>query len=68
MKLTRQQELVLINIGLSHVLNGLVKPTTKKVSKKKPKSTKRKWSETQRKKFAKTMAKVWKDKKAAENA
>lgn len=62
MKLTRQQELALISIVLNSVLNGLIKPKNPRRKKSQPK--KRQWSEAQRKRFSKTMAKVWKEKKA----
>jgi hypothetical protein len=63
MKLTRQQELALIQIGLNSVLNGLISKPKNPRSKSR-KTKKRQWSDAQRKKFAKTMAQVWKDKKA----
>lgn len=54
--MTRQQELILIKIGLETVLNGLIK-------KEKPKVISKKWTIEQRKKFKATMAKKWKERK-----
>jgi len=66
MKLTRKQELALIDIGLKTLLNGLVSNEYPKRSVSKPKRRKRQWTEAQRKKFSATMRKKWAE-KAAEN-
>jgi hypothetical protein len=55
MKLTRKQELALIEFGMGQLLNQLIPIKIKKD--KAP--SKRTWSDARRKKFAKTMAKVW---------
>jgi hypothetical protein len=63
MKLTRAQELALIEFGMAQLLSQLTGGTdTKKAQKKRTK--KRKWSKEQRQKFARSMAAVWKRKKA----
>lgn len=54
--MTREQELKLIEIGLETLLSGHSKP--KKLTGGK------KWSDAQREKFRKTMARVWKEKRA----
>lgn len=71
MNLTRKQELLLIDLGLRWLLehlpsnvvssDGEILPKEKKVSK--PKRKKRKWSPEQHKKFARTMKKIWKERK-----
>lgn len=65
MKLTRKQELALINFGMAQLLNNLTGETDTKPAPKRAK--KRKWSKAQRMKFAKSMAAVWKRKKAEKN-
>ena len=59
MKFTKKQELVLIGIGLSTVLSGLVTPAKKK---KKAVTQKPVWSVARRKKFSQTMKKKWAEK------
>ena len=61
MNLTRQQELKLIELGLTTLINQLTgkeKPKVKRASKKKV----RRWSKQQREKFTKTMKNVWRKK------
>jgi hypothetical protein len=70
MKLTRKQELVLINYGLDRLLDELiveVAPRNPKTQRKVTTTKKRKWSKAQHEKFAKTMRAVWKRKRAAQN-
>jgi len=57
MKLTRAQEQVLIGIGLSTVLNGLLPVKAKK------KKSGAKWTKERRDKFSQTMKKKWAGKK-----
>lgn len=67
MKLTRKQEIALINFGMAQLLSQLTGETDTKTAHRKPKKSKRSWSPQQRKKFAKTMAAVWRRKKAEKN-
>lgn len=64
MKLTRAQELALIEFGMAQLLAQLVTPKGTDTKKAQPRKKKRKWSKEQRQKFAKSMAAVWKRKKA----
>lgn len=57
MKLTRKQELLLIDIGLATLVNNLSKPTP--IKKENGGAKKRKWSKERHKKYAETMAKKW---------
>ena len=62
-ELSRKQELYLIDLGLQKLLDSLIVPSNgKKPEKSEPK--KRGWSPTQRKRFAATMKRVWKKKRA----
>jgi len=67
-KLTRRQELALIDLGLSRLLDEVLnipKPTKKAKTTPKPEKKKsRKWTKAQREKFQATMRKVWKKKQA----
>jgi hypothetical protein len=51
MKLTRKMELYLINLGMTHLLESLIRP--KKGIKKSA------WTEARRRKFSDTMKKKW---------
>jgi len=63
-KLSREQELRLIQLGLDHLLNAEYPISI--VTKVRPnKATKKKWSDSQRAKFQKTMKKIWAEKKAS---
>jgi len=64
MKLTRKQELQLIDIGLSIVISKSLS-----TEKKEKKSEKKHWTQTAagKKKLAKRMVKQWKDKKNGKN-
>lgn len=62
MKLTRQQEELLIQIGLTSVLERLTKKLVV-VKSKPPKKAKNKWSPQQREKFLATMKAKWAAKK-----
>lgn len=69
-KLTRRQELALIDLGLSQLLESLNIPKpVKKKSTPKPEKKKagRKWSPEQRAKFQASMKKVWKKRRATSN-
>ena len=57
MKLTRAQELQLIDIGFKKVLEMLESPVVRKVVHKK--KTGKKWSEKRKRAFAKTMKQKW---------
>lgn len=59
--MTRQQELDLIEIGLAQVIHEFYKRKRKSVRKKKGNG--RKWTKAQHAKFAKSMAKIWEQKK-----
>lgn len=59
MKLTRKQELALIELGFQKILESL---TTTKTAKTKG----RKWSTAQREKFQKSMKKKWTSRKSTE--
>lgn len=65
MKLTRKQELLLIDLGLRWVLENLPTSVVAKDGEilKKKVSHKRKWSPEQHKKFSRTMKKVWIERK-----
>ncbi len=67
MKLTRQQELSLIDFGMAQLLAQLVTPKGTDTKKAQTRKKKRKWSKAQRDKFAKTMAATWKRKRAEKN-
>lgn len=56
MKLTRKQELYLINRGMISLLDEVIKPIRPKT---KPKIKTKKWTRMQRAKFAATMKKKW---------
>ena len=67
MKLTRSQEQFLVNYGLNCLLNGagmMAHQPRRKAKTVTPTKKKRRWSKAQREKFAKSMAKVWRKKKA----
>jgi hypothetical protein len=64
MKLTRAQELALIEFGMAQLLNQLTGGGGTDTKKAQPRKKKRKWSKQQRMRFAKTMAAVWKRKRA----
>jgi hypothetical protein len=57
MKLTRAQELRLIDIGFRKVLEMLESPVIRKAVRKKKNG--KKWSEKRKKAFAKTMKQKW---------
>lgn len=57
MKFTRKQELVLIELGLKALLNGMVEKPTQSKTKG------RRWTKTQRAKFSASMQKKWNEKK-----
>lgn len=62
-QLSRKQELYLIDLGLQKLLDSLIVSSNgHSVKKNEPK--KRGWSPTQRKRFAATMKRVWKKKRA----
>ena len=62
--MTRKQELFLISLGLDTLIERASKRSKEKLIKAEPKTKKRKWSDAQREKFSKSMAKVWAAKKA----
>jgi hypothetical protein len=64
MKFTRAQELALIEFGMAQLLAQLVPSKGTDTKKAQPRKKKRKWSKQQRARFAKTMAAVWKRKRA----
>jgi len=65
LKLTRAQELALINFGVAQLLSNLAGGTdTKKAHSRKKNKRKSSWTPERRAKFAKTMAATWKRKKA----
>jgi len=76
MKLTRKQELVLIDLGLRWLVENLPPSAdvdeepviTREVVKKKKKYKPRKWSPEQRDKFRASMKKVWANRKKAQKA
>lgn len=68
MKFTRAQELALIELGFQTLLANLTEG--KVVKKETPKRTVkkgRKWSDSQRKKYSKSMKAYWMKKKAAQD-
>lgn len=70
LKLTRTQELRLIQLGIETLLNKIYTNTPPKTRNYRPhnkgKKGVHKWSDTQRKKFSATMKKKWADKRAAQ--
>lgn len=61
-KLTRQEELFLIDLGLRELIRrSIEKPTVKKTVVPVPKV--KKWTDAQRKKFSQTMKKKWAERK-----
>lgn len=66
LKLSRKQELSLIDLGLAALLDkALSNGASISLKEKHPAPKKQKWSEEQRRKFKATMKRVWKEKKAA---
>lgn len=61
--MTRKQELFLISLGLDTLIERASKRSKEKIEAQ-PKKRKHKWSDAQREKFSKSMAKVWAAKKA----
>lgn len=70
MKFNKQQESYLIELGLMRVLAMAMEPIkvqkpVKKSNRGRKKGTKnKKWTPEQHKKFARTMKRIWKEKKA----
>lgn len=71
LKLTRKQELALIDLGLAAVIDRVFKTHIEPKPKSKPAETPkpakkngRKWTPAQRRKFKASMKKVWKKKQA----
>jgi hypothetical protein len=65
MKLTRQQELSLIDLGLKSLLDGLDAPKVREPYKKRPWNKGKKigrWTTERRRKFSETMKKKWANK------
>src|SRR5580765_3270944 len=62
-ELSRKQELYLIDLGLQKLLDSLI-VSSNGHSVKKAEPVKRGWSPAQRKRFAATMKRVWKKKRA----
>jgi len=67
LKLSRKQELSLIDLGLAALLDKALSNGNgvSLLKEKHPAPKKNKWSEAQRRKFKATMKKVWKQKRAA---
>ena len=61
--MTRKQELFLIELGLQTLIDKVTKRSEEKLKQSEPKPKKRRWSKAQHEKFAKSMAKVWAEKK-----
>ena len=66
LKLTRKQELALIDLGLQKVIDSLTVSKPKSAPRETPKPKTRRWTTAQRKKFQKSMKKKWAEKRAAE--